>query len=190
MNNQHNHNSYRVLDPYFPAQLTDKWTAHSYLPVYSRIIDTLIKRKGSKKVRILEIGVQRGGSVLGWLNAYPECEVLGVDIDDFPDFLKRPVDRFSGIRGDAYSKDMLNFLKTLPPFDFILDDGSHQRNHIAYVAENYPQFLSPTGILAIEDVPNPEWVAGFKVPDDFKVSTIDLRSVKNRADDFIIIIQK
>ena len=55
---------------------TDKNTVHSYLPVYQKLF-------GHKNVKnILEIGIQRGGSIKLWSDYFQNANVFGIDLTD------------------------------------------------------------------------------------------------------------
>jgi hypothetical protein len=90
----------------------DKW-AH-YFPIYERHFATYV----GKPVRVLEIGVDHGGSLQLW-KAYfgPQAQIMGIDID---------------IRCCAYEEPQIEVFHTNqrnPPtwidWDIVIDDGSH-----------------------------------------------------------------
>ncbi len=177
------------LEPFFNPDLTDKNTIHSYLPVYEDIMNNLIKYKKTGNLKICEVGVQRGGSILGWLAAYPESKVYGIDIDNPMTPIQN--ERFTFFKEDAYSIDFVEKLKG-HSFDMLIDDGSHKPEHILFFAEHYPQFISEGGICIIEDIPSIDLIEKIKncIPAGFVAQQIDLRYIKNRWDDVMILIYK
>ncbi|HEY3484316.1 MAG TPA: class I SAM-dependent methyltransferase [Ilumatobacteraceae bacterium] len=132
----------------FTANDTDKQSRHNYGPVY----DLLLGRHRTAR-RVLELGVDRGGSLRAWLEAFPDAAVCGVD--------NRPVDmetvqRVTVLEADAYDPE---FVKTVPGgWDVIVDDGPHSLPSMRFVAAHYTPRLAPGGTLIIEDVPVASWL--------------------------------
>ena len=82
--------------------VTDKFTHHSFLPVY----DQILPKSGVK--HFLEIGVQKGFSLQLWGEFFDEdCEIIGVDINPVPKStnLKSNVATFVA---DAYNTETAN----------------------------------------------------------------------------------
>ena len=163
---------------------TDKAREHSYGPFYDVLFS---KFDRNAPIRILELGVQGGGSLLAWKEAFPNATVIGVDISDS--------------RHDEYKRpDLVTFIKSdlreMPidveaEFDVIIDDSDHFLGTQLFILKNYYPFLAPGGYLVIEDVQNPEWDVNeiSKVlPESAKMMITDLREQKGRPDDFLITI--
>ena len=55
---------------------TDKNTIHSYLPLYQKL---LISKKETAK-NVLEVGIDRGGSIKLWSDFFTNVNVYGLDI--------------------------------------------------------------------------------------------------------------
>ena len=134
------------------GRLIDKWDI--YLDIYQKHFARYV----GKPVRILEIGVSHGGSLQLWRQYFgPQADIVGLDIDP---------------RCKEYEEDGINILiydqakikpGDLGPFDIVIDDGSHVREHQEasfkalwpstrgiYLCEDchggYPQFLAPEAI--------------------------------------------
>ena len=174
------------LENYYIPALSDKNTLHSYLPAYNVILESLLAKNPTP--RILEIGIQRGGSLLMWKHAVPTAEVFGLDIDPPSAVLKDvPV---VCIQGDAYSEKAIAFFHDRGfEFDFIVEDGSHTPEHILWAASHYPKLLRKGGVMVIEDIPSQECLDTLKAtyPEG---NVIDLRSVKGRYDDILFSISR
>ena len=123
-----------------------KWV--HYLPIY----DQLLGPYARTKVRMLEIGVHKGGSLDMWRKLLgPQAIIFGIDIDpacakfdgqnaqvrigsqDDPDFLRRVVKEMGGV-------------------DVVLDDGSHVASHQRASFEALFPLLSEGGLYLIEDM--------------------------------------
>jgi len=174
------------LIPFFDERYTDKNSVHSYLPVYAH----LLRNAWGKPFRMLEVGIQRGGSILGWCKAFPAATVYGVDCQksvniQAPNYKEKIL--------NAYSEEMLQAFAHEELFDFIIDDGSHAYNDILFACHYYHKFLKPGGVLVIEDVPDVKWLPKMKALATAAGCThevVDLREKKGRWDDVLFIIKK
>jgi len=121
---------------------TDKIVGHSYGEAYDKLFE---KFDRNAEISILEIGIQKGGSLCAWRDYFPNAAVTGVDIVD----AVKPEYRRADI---AY---VLNDIKKWNPpytFDIIIDDGSHFTEDVLYVIDNYEGKLRPGGLLIVEDI--------------------------------------
>jgi len=162
---------------------------HCYGNSYQKIFDRFGKES---EISILEIGVQKGGSLLAWKEYFKKSHVVGIDISD--------------TRLEKYKKNSVNFilssitdesLKDNPlikdqMFDIIIDDGSHFLGDVIYVVRNFLKNLKPGGYLIIEDAQNPEeWISRIIPSIDTSIYNIfgeDLRKINGTYDDYLIII--
>jgi len=133
-----------------------------YLPVYQ---DLFIKYV-SKQVRMLEIGVQHGGSYRLWSNFFgPDLLAwTGVDIEAKCLHLNEMVESSKGKVFHGSQCDP-SFLKGVEvergPFDIVIDDGSHCVDHIISSFESLAKQIKPGGLYVIEDVHASYW-SGFR----------------------------
>jgi len=161
-------------------------TEHSYGDVYA---DIFSKHERDSQISILELGVQRGGSLLAWKEYFPNAKVTGIDISD--------------TRLEKYKKDSVKFilgdLKVVidqvenEQFDIIIDDSDHFDGTIAWIIQNYWKLLKPKGVMVIEDIQIPDrYLATINsvMPTDAKAKLYDMRWVKDRPDDMIIALFK
>lgn len=122
-----------------------KW-AH-YFPVYERYFSRYVNRT----VRMLEIGVWKGGSLQVWKRYLGSmAKITGIDINPTSQFQEFQITVCTGDQKDE------NFLKIVNehhgPFDIILDDASHLPNEaLASFHYLYP-LMSPDGVYVIEDI--------------------------------------
>ena len=147
---------------------TDKVNGHCYGDAYDSIFS---KYDRNAPLNILEVGTQKGGSLLAWKEYFPNATVTGIDIID----VVKP----------EYRSDKINYIftdikdyKSDQVFDIIIDDGSHFLEDVLYVVNNLKYKL-----LVIEDVQSQDWMNHIKVPHE----TIDLRGVHGNYDDFLIL---
>jgi hypothetical protein len=134
---------------------TDKYWVHGYTKWYDRHFNHL----RNEKLKILEIGVFRGASLLLWKEAFPKSKVYGIDKNTaiWKELLhgKKDIKVFVGQQQDK------KFLKeqVIPnaPFDIIIDDGSHwPKQQLATFEALWPHIKSG-GFFVIEDLHGNYW---------------------------------
>ena len=102
---------------------TDKSTTHSYLEAY----ESLFSKRRNDELRILEIGIWAGASLLAWAEYFTNenTEIIGIDVSPQPfiaEVSKNP--KIKTIIGDATNVQDIELIGGT--FDFIIDDGSHR----------------------------------------------------------------
>ena len=165
---------------YYP---TDKGTDHSYLDVY----DDLFKNFQYSKIAVLEVGIWKGGSLRLWSDYFKNALIFGYDIQDI-------------VAQDIKTERVVTTIKDVNeispnefagvPLTIAIDDGSHLlQDQIAFVKLIYPQLVDG-GILIVEDIQNIE--TQYKSFDTLNIpyEVVDLRSVKGRYDDVLLIFRK
>ena len=96
----------------------DKW-AH-----YGRIYDRHLAHLWTRVHRVLEIGVDHGGSLQLWKSVFPWAVIVGLDIN--PACKEYEEDGIQIVTGDQTDTKLL---QSLGGFDIVIDDGSHDRTH-------------------------------------------------------------
>lgn len=165
----------------FLDSLTDKDEQHSYKRVYDKYLSKMGKGK-----KILEIGVQRGGSMITW--AATGSEVWGIDLEAAPAWLKHP--RIHAVKGNAYTLEAVQHLKSKGKFSMIVEDGSHKPEDIVWAAKWYSELLEEDGVMIIEDIPDDATVVELKKIPGFYTVEYDLRGVKGRWDDRVVVLER
>ena len=131
---------------------TDKATIHNYTGIYAYLLD----QYRYIDCRLLEIGVQYGGSALLWQEYMPGAWLDLVDIKDQVDPIiwdQLDEDRYDFYETNAYSATALRTLGK-NKYHVIIDDGSHLPKDILFVADHYYHLLEPGGVMILEDIPN------------------------------------
>ena len=150
---------------------TDK-IQHHYLEVY----DPILSRWTDKDVKLLEIGVHKGGSLELWRDYFPRGTIAGIDLELPEGFI--PGERIQLFKGSQADTQFLSEVAmSIAPdgFDIIIDDASHigelTKTTFSHLFHHH---LKPGGLYAIED-----WGTGYldDFPDgkrfDPKPSTLD-----------------
>jgi hypothetical protein len=135
------------------GKVSDKWSL--YLTECDRLFDDY----RDKPVRLLEIGVQNGGSLEIWSKYFSNASALiGCDIN--PDCARLSYDdpRIGVIVGDANAPDVREqVLLRSPQFDIIIDDGSHLSSDIIKSFALYFPRVVEGGVFIAEDLHCSYW---------------------------------
>jgi SAM-dependent methyltransferase len=131
---------------------TDK--SSTYIARYQREFAHLL----DKPIKLLELGVQRGGSMYLWRDLLPKATIVGLDLNEIS--IEDDSGRIHVYRGYQQDPEVLDRLaaeRAPDGFDVIIDDASHLGR---YTAESFwhlfPRHLKPGGIYVIED-----WGCGY-----------------------------
>jgi hypothetical protein len=126
---------------------TDK--SEQYLERYTREFGHLF----SAKITLLELGVQRGGSMYLWRDLFPNGQIAGLDLNpiSISDDSGR-IHLYQGFQQDRTILDRLSAEIAPDGFDIVVDDASHlgeyTRDSFWYLFRHH---LKPGGIYVIDD---------------------------------------
>jgi hypothetical protein len=136
------------------GRIAHKW--HHYLEIYERHFEPLKHRR--QPLRILELGVSRGGSLEIWRKYFgPDARIAGIDID--PACAQRVDPENIVMIGDQSDPTVLgSAIERLGGgVDIVIDDGSHLGRHqIASFEYLYPK-ISERGLYVCEDLHCSYW---------------------------------
>lgn len=145
--------SLRQLYAEHQGKVSDKWSL--YLDEYDRLFSPYRQLP----VRLLEIGVQNGGSLEVWSKFFTQFRALiGCDIN--PDCSRLTYDdpRIHVVVGDANAKRSAEQILALAPsFDLVIDDGSHRSSDIIKSFLLYFPRLEDGGLFVAEDLHCSYW---------------------------------
>lgn len=132
---------------YTPGEFTRK--SDSYLREYERILEPI----RHQPLRILELGVFSGASLLLWRDYLPNATIIGLDIGSMPALIDGQ-ERIHFIQASQDDVSALDRAASIAggPFDLIVDDASH----IGYLTKRSFNYLFRTwlrvgGTYVIED---------------------------------------
>ncbi len=135
------------------GKTSDKWS--NYLAEYDRLLAPLRRHP----VRLLEIGIQNGGSLEIWKEYFPQAEKLvGCDIDPECARLHYDDPRIAVVIGHADTEESEKKITAhAPEFDCIIDDGSHISGEIIGAFYRYFRYLRQGGVYIVEDLHCSYW---------------------------------
>jgi hypothetical protein len=131
--------------------ILDKWV--HYFPIYTRHLD----RFRGRPLRMLEIGVYRGGGLDMWSRYLgPEAKLVGLDIDEAA--VRAVRGRFPVVLGDQEDPAVLQAINAeYGPFDIVIDDGGHTMGQQITTAETLFPLLVDGGVFIVEDTHTSYW---------------------------------
>ena len=165
----------------------DKWS--SYFDSYDR----LLRRLALEKITMLEVGIDRGGSLELWATYFKNARlIVGCDIDTNCAGYQFDDDRVRVIIGDITHPITIEKITQLSTtYSLIIDDGSHNsRDVVTSFIQLFP-LLEPGGIYIVEDthcsyLSNDRWQGGLLnelAPHNFFKKLSDIVNVQFWAQD-------
>ena len=141
-----------------------KW--FHYFDIYTRYFE----RYRAAPVRMLEIGVFRGGSLRMWKQYFhPDSTIVGIDIDAScaaHEIAEQNI--FVRIGSQADPDFLAKVCEEFGPFDIILDDGSHKTHHqIVSFGALFRAALKDGGCYMVEDCHTNYWLKHVDSPETF-----------------------
>jgi hypothetical protein len=161
------------------------WSAHRGRPVvksdhFAEAYQRHLARFQGQPVTVLEIGIDRGGSLQLWKSYFGEqARIYGIDID--PACSEFAEDRIEILIGDQGDRAFLEHVAaTLPTIDVLIDDGGHTMDQQRITFEVLYPKLSARGIYACEDAASSYWAkygGSYRRPGTF------IEDMKDRIDE-------
>jgi 23S rRNA U2552 (ribose-2'-O)-methylase RlmE/FtsJ len=128
-----------------------KWV--HYFDIYER---HFCRFRGKSPV-VVEIGVMGGGSLAMWREYFgPGSRIVGVDVN--PECKQHESSGIEVFVGSQDDSTVINAIfSKYPQIDIVLDDGSHQMNHMIASFELMYERLQANGIYLVEDTHTCYW---------------------------------
>lgn len=128
----------------------DKWLS------FFRVYELFFSPFQNKDIKILEIGVQGGGSLQIWKKYFGEnSRIFGIDIDPSSFYSEERIEIFIG---DQENVSFLTEVKEkIGMVDIIIDDGGHTMNQQKVSFNTLFPILKDGGLYLIEDTHTSYW---------------------------------
>jgi cephalosporin hydroxylase len=127
---------------------TDKGpTGHNYVEVYERFIF----QWRYDPIKVFEIGIDKGGSLVMWEEYFPKASIYGLDINDMSRFAHG---RVKTIVGDQSKRHELQRAIDISggDIDILIDDGGHTMEQQQVSLGYLFKFVKPGGYYILEDL--------------------------------------
>ncbi len=135
------------------GKVSDKWSL--YISEYERLFAEFQKLP----VRLLEIGIQNGGSLEIWAEYFDDLKnAVGCEINPASNKLKYDNPNIKLVIGDAnHDETEHNILDLCKSYEIIIDDGSHLSGDIVASFTRYFPYLENNGLYIVEDLHCSYW---------------------------------
>jgi len=151
---------------------TDKaMDGHGFTELYEQIFYPL----KDSPIKIFEIGILDGGSLILWRDYFPNAKIYGIDVFDRSNLDSERIKTF--VANQANRDQMDAFIdKYGGDFDIILDDGGHKMEQQQISLGHLFKYVKPGGYYIIEDVHTsiPQYYSGYGVDEDETNSTLEM----------------
>lgn len=159
----------------------DKGGTHSYIESYDRLLLPY-----SECSNLLEIGLAKGDSIKLWDEYFVDSIIVGADLS----IVFEPLQYKNTVTLIAADATRESFTEELPQgicFDIIIDDGSHLEQDQTKTFQMLKSRMRKGGIYIIEDILNLDLSRERFMALHDNCEIIDLRHVKGRFDDVLIV---
>ena len=123
---------------------------HEYIKIYERYFEKI----RDEKLKILEIGIADGKSLLTWSDYFKNSIIIGIDIHKI-NIVEKKLDR-NNIKVHQGSQSDKSFIEGLiskyKEFDIIIDDGSHLSKDVKKSFNLLFPALKNDGLYIVEDI--------------------------------------
>jgi hypothetical protein len=126
-----------------------------YIEIYERTFQHLRTRP----INLLEIGISKGGSLNIWREYFhPDSAIVGIDINPECAVHNDPDSKIYARIGKQQDKRFLDELVSeFGFFDVVIDDGSHQMDHVISTFSHLFPKIQDSSIYLIEDMQCSYW---------------------------------
>ena len=171
---------------------TDKGVTHSYIESY----ESLFAPRKTDPLTLLEIGIFSGASLAAWDDYFSNDDARIIGIDITLSNLKFATDRRKVKIAEMDGTDPLTPVLLNQKYDIIIEDGSHKVEDQIRSLALFAPYLNPGGVYIAEDISQDS--LGILLPifeqvskhNGLSMKVVDLRHVKGRYDDILVIFQK
>jgi len=172
-------NNYRDLKSISSIYKTDK-LEHGYIEIY----ESYFSKIRHDKLKILEIGIADGKSLLTWSDYFENSQIIGIDIHNI-NIVEKKLDRknIEIHQGSQSDKNFINeIIKKYSDFDIIIDDGSHISKDVKASFDLLFPALKNNGLYIVEDMQTSYNHFFGGNPFDLKYSNSQMNFFKNLTD--------
>jgi cephalosporin hydroxylase len=133
-------------------QIARNYNTDKFKHGFTNIYPFYFEKRRQEPIKLLEIGVNKGGSILMWKEYFDKGKIFGIDITPISsDRISK--DKATIILGNQEDREFLNKVgKEHGPFDFIVDDGGHTMNQQKVSLEVLWEYVNPKGVYVTEDI--------------------------------------
>ena len=118
---------------------------------YFHIYENILSNFKHKRIKLVEVGIENGGSLYIWKKFLPDAEIIGIDLN--PKCKKFEKYGFNIEIGDQNLPEFWDeFFKKYKDVDVIIDDGGHTNSQQINTVVSCVPHINDGGVLITEDV--------------------------------------
>lgn len=152
---------------------TTKGTTYGFTTLYWHYF----QRLRHQPLRLLEIGIDSGGSLKMWEQFFEKALIYGIDAGNCSHLDDTRIKTFQGDQADAsFLKDTIT--KTGGCFDIVIDDGGHQMQQQIVSFQTLWPHVVPGGCYVIEDLQTSYYPAEIGYGGGYKSSNTAIEMLK------------
>ncbi len=153
---------------------------HGYIEIY----ESYFEKIRDEKLKIFEIGIADGKSLLTWADYFKNSTIIGIDIHKINPIEKKlnknNIEIHQGSQSDkSFIEELISKYKE---FDIIIDDGSHLSKDVKKSFELLFPALKDNGLYIVEDMQTSYNHFFGGNPFDLKYSNSHMNFFKNLTD--------
>lgn len=163
------------IDLNYPS---DKDTSHNYLPVYQEEFTKI------ENIKILELGVYTGGSLVLWNSFFIDSEIHGIDNQKYTD---------DPIPGTMHWGNYQSLCDDFDDnyFNYIVNDSLHYAEDQIEAFNLYYPKLKPGGKFFMEDIPDMDNVTEIvKSLEGYTFKVYNMNKSSDFQDSIILVVYK
>ena len=147
------------MSAFAPAAITLQEIAKGYKalkpPHYLDVYEQYLSGMQHAPIRLMEVGIAKGGSLKLWRDYFPKGQIFGVD--GLSANVRNLGRRITTVKGNQYDlPEMSKIAEKLGPFDVVIDDGAHTGRASLNTFLAFFPAVAPGGMYVIED-----WGTGY-----------------------------
>ncbi|MFI0982670.1 hypothetical protein ACH4SP_37380 [Streptomyces sp. NPDC021093] len=137
---------------------SDKWASFHW---YTQHYENHFAKYRDRPVRVLEIGIGGYAADLGgpslkmWKRYFHRGMIFGLDLFDKSALNQNRLNALTGDQGNP--EGLRELAEKYGPFDIIIDDGSHENEHVRVSFDALFPYVKPGGLYVIEDLQTAYW---------------------------------
>jgi len=163
--------------------LTEIFKKHGCVKIegHGELYDRLLAPFADKEIKLLEIGVFQGNSLISWQEALPKAKIFGIDRGFPVGPCTKDLSFAEIIVGDqSYPPFVSMVAEKYGPFDVIIDDGGHWCDDQQVSFEGLWPAVRVGGFYVVEDL----WVARERTLEGWKCTIDYLEELPYRKEFF------
>lgn len=133
------------------SQLNKYKTNESHCHPYTLYYNSIFNEHKDKQLKICELGILKGGSLMMWRDYFKNAIIDGYDVN--LEHINNFKDKYKNVEGiNLFELDVRTHFELNDTYDIIIDDTTHDFYDQINIIKNSHKYLAEGGMMIIEDV--------------------------------------